>query len=118
MNLLFLAHRIPYPPNKGDKIRSWNELRYLAGRHRANNRLAFSGNGYYRHIRTHTFNADLNDESLDQSLYQPTPAEQAALAAAGYSGFPTSGATAHVTSASDPYPPTAIASRVLITVSA
>jgi sugar transferase (PEP-CTERM/EpsH1 system associated) len=33
MNLLYLAHRIPYPPNKGDKIRSWNELRYLAARH-------------------------------------------------------------------------------------
>ena len=32
--LLFLAHRIPFPPNKGDKIRSWNELRYLAARHR------------------------------------------------------------------------------------
>jgi sugar transferase (PEP-CTERM/EpsH1 system associated) len=31
MNLLFIAHRIPYPPNKGDKIRSFNELRYLAG---------------------------------------------------------------------------------------
>ncbi|MBZ6379997.1 hypothetical protein B5C34_14305 [Pacificimonas flava] len=28
--LLFLAHRIPYPPNKGDKIRSWNVLRHLA----------------------------------------------------------------------------------------
>lgn len=27
--LLFLAHRIPYPPNKGDKIRSWNILKYL-----------------------------------------------------------------------------------------
>jgi len=33
MNLLFLVHRIPYPPNKGDKIRSWNELRYLAAHH-------------------------------------------------------------------------------------
>jgi polysaccharide biosynthesis protein PslH len=29
-DLLFLAHRIPYPPNKGDKIRSWNFLRHLA----------------------------------------------------------------------------------------
>lgn len=29
-DLLFLAHRIPFPPNKGDKIRSWNILRYLA----------------------------------------------------------------------------------------
>lgn len=28
--LLFLAHRIPYPPNKGDKIRSWNILKYLS----------------------------------------------------------------------------------------
>jgi sugar transferase (PEP-CTERM/EpsH1 system associated) len=34
MNLLFLVHRIPYPPNKGDKIRSFHELRYLAARHR------------------------------------------------------------------------------------
>ena len=28
--LLFLPHRIPFPPNKGDKIRSYNLLRYLA----------------------------------------------------------------------------------------
>lgn len=28
--LLFLAHRIPYPPMKGDKIRSWNILRHLS----------------------------------------------------------------------------------------
>ncbi len=27
--LLFLAHRIPYPPNKGDKIRSYNLLKHL-----------------------------------------------------------------------------------------
>jgi len=33
MNILFLVHRIPYPPNKGDKIRSWNELRHLAQNH-------------------------------------------------------------------------------------
>jgi sugar transferase (PEP-CTERM/EpsH1 system associated) len=33
-DLLFLAHRIPYPPNKGDKIRSWHILRHLARRHR------------------------------------------------------------------------------------
>ena len=31
--ILFLAHRIPYPPNKGDKIRSWNFLRHLARKH-------------------------------------------------------------------------------------
>lgn len=28
--LLLLVHRIPYPPNKGDKIRSYNLLRHLA----------------------------------------------------------------------------------------
>lgn len=33
-NLLFLAHRLPYPPNKGDKIRSYHLLRFLAGRYR------------------------------------------------------------------------------------
>jgi len=32
--LLFLSHRIPYPPNKGDKIRSFHLLEYLARRHR------------------------------------------------------------------------------------
>jgi sugar transferase (PEP-CTERM/EpsH1 system associated) len=31
--LLFLAHRIPYPPNKGDKIRSFHLLRHLSARY-------------------------------------------------------------------------------------
>jgi sugar transferase (PEP-CTERM/EpsH1 system associated) len=29
-DILFLAHRIPYPPDRGDKIRSWNVLKHLA----------------------------------------------------------------------------------------
>lgn len=29
-SLLFISQRIPYPPNKGDKIRSYNILRHLA----------------------------------------------------------------------------------------
>ena len=33
-DLLFLAHRIPYPPDKGEKIRSFNILRHLARTHR------------------------------------------------------------------------------------
>ncbi len=33
MKILFLSHRIPYPPNKGDKIRSFNILRHLAEKH-------------------------------------------------------------------------------------
>jgi sugar transferase (PEP-CTERM/EpsH1 system associated) len=30
-DLLFLAHRIPFPPDRGDKIRSFHELKHLAG---------------------------------------------------------------------------------------
>ena len=33
-SLLFLAHRLPFPPNKGDKVRSYHFLRHLAGRYR------------------------------------------------------------------------------------
>jgi sugar transferase (PEP-CTERM/EpsH1 system associated) len=31
-HVLYLVHRIPYPPDKGDKIRSYHWLRYLAER--------------------------------------------------------------------------------------
>lgn len=33
-NLLYLVHRLPYPPNKGDKVRSYHVLKHLAQRHR------------------------------------------------------------------------------------
>ena len=33
MRILFLAHRLPYPPNKGDKIRSFWELSTLGASH-------------------------------------------------------------------------------------
>ena len=33
-DLLFLAHRVPFPPDRGDKIRSYNILKHLAARHR------------------------------------------------------------------------------------
>lgn len=59
-----------------------------------------SGNVYQRYIRTNTLNGDLNDDSLDQSVYQPSAAERAALTAAGYTGFPASGETA----ANTPFP--------------
>jgi sugar transferase (PEP-CTERM/EpsH1 system associated) len=31
--ILYLVHRLPYPPNKGDKVRSYHLLRHLAERH-------------------------------------------------------------------------------------
>jgi sugar transferase (PEP-CTERM/EpsH1 system associated) len=33
-SLLFLVHRIPFPPNKGDKVRSFHLLKFLASRYR------------------------------------------------------------------------------------
>lgn len=33
-DLLYLVHRLPYPPNKGDKVRSFNLLKHLAKKHR------------------------------------------------------------------------------------
>lgn len=32
-NLLYLVHRLPYPPNKGDKVRSYHLLKHLAAKH-------------------------------------------------------------------------------------
>jgi sugar transferase (PEP-CTERM/EpsH1 system associated) len=33
VRILYLAHRLPYPPNKGDKIRTYHMVRHLAARH-------------------------------------------------------------------------------------
>ena len=33
-NLLYLVHRLPYPPNKGDKVRSYHLLKHLTASHR------------------------------------------------------------------------------------
>ena len=33
MRLLFLTHRLPYPPDKGERIRAYHELRFLGARH-------------------------------------------------------------------------------------
>ena len=72
----------------------------LVGNHAVSERLNLSGNAYYRRIKTKTLNGDLNEDSLDQTVYQPNAAEQAALRAAGYTGFPTSGENA----ANTPFP--------------
>jgi sugar transferase (PEP-CTERM/EpsH1 system associated) len=33
MKILFLTHRVPYPPDRGDRIRSFNFIKYLSERH-------------------------------------------------------------------------------------
>ena len=69
-----------------------------------------SSNAYFRHIRTRTLNGDINEDSLDQAVYQPNAVEQAALAAAGYTGFPTSGESA----ANTPFPSWRCIAQVLL----
>lgn len=66
----------------------------LTGKHSLSDTTLVSGNVYYRKITSSTYNGDINEEALSQSLYQPSAGERAALAAAGYTGFPTSGANA------------------------
>jgi sugar transferase (PEP-CTERM/EpsH1 system associated) len=33
VKIFYLAHRLPYPPNKGEKIRAFNQIRQLAKKH-------------------------------------------------------------------------------------
>ncbi len=80
--------------SKPDETRNRSIFLNLEGKHSLNADTLLSGNVYYRRIRTTTYNGDINEDSLDQSVYQPSLAERNALAAAGYSGFPAAGANA------------------------
>jgi outer membrane receptor protein involved in Fe transport len=82
----------------------------LALRRRAGTGVAWSANLYYRDIDTRTLNGDVNEESLDQSLYQPSAVERAGLIAAGYDGVPAAGATA----ANTPFPSWRCIANVLL----
>ncbi|MES2740004.1 MAG: TIGR03087 family PEP-CTERM/XrtA system glycosyltransferase [Pseudomonadota bacterium] len=50
--ILYLTHRIPYPPDKGDKIRSYHVLRHLAARHRVHLGCFIDDPADRRHIAT------------------------------------------------------------------
>ena len=93
-----------------DQTRNRSLLFNLAGSHALGDDVQLSGNLYYRKIRTATLNGDLNDDALDQSVYQPGAAERAALAAAGYTGVPASGANA----ANTPFPSWRCIANVLL----
>ncbi len=66
----------------------------FTAKHAASRALTFAGNVYFRDIRAETTNGDINEDSLDESVYQPSAADIKALTAAGYTGFPLSGANA------------------------
>ena len=85
---------------KPDTTKNRSTLVNLSWQQRLSNALTFQGNAYVRHLRTNTLNGDINEDALDQAVYQPSAAELTALRAAGYSGVPTAGATA----ANTPFP--------------
>jgi len=62
--------------------------------HAFSSTLTVSGNAWFRNIRTEGVNGNANTDSLTQNIYQPNARERAALTAAGYTGFPSSGANA------------------------
>lgn len=71
----------------------WNRspaLTLNAG-YQVNSALTLSGNAYFRYIRSDTINPNLNSNSFDESLYNMSAGDIAALTAAGYAGFPTTG---------------------------
>ncbi len=82
---------------KPDTTKNQSLFLNLAALHSLSDRATLSGNAYYRNIRSSATYGDLNSNSLNQSLYQPNVTEQAALSAAGYTGVPTSGASANNT---------------------
>ena len=78
------------PDTTGNRSPSFNFI----AKHILSDTLTFSGNAWYRNIRTEGINGNANTDSFDESVYQPNAADIAALKAAGYTGFPTSGANA------------------------
>lgn len=89
MRLLAADRSSVYTAPDNTRNRAW--LVNLKGRHDLSDSVRLNGNLFWRQISTETTNGDVNDNSLGQSPYQPNAAERAALAAAGYSGFPLSG---------------------------
>ena len=92
-DLQFLRNDYDSVYTKPDNTQNEAYLFNLVASYKASEVLTLSGNAYYRNIKTGTLNGDLNDDALGGSLYQPSTAERAALTAAGYTGFPTSGET-------------------------
>jgi outer membrane receptor protein involved in Fe transport len=76
------------PDSTANRSPSFNFI----ARHSFSDALTFTGNAWYRNIRTETINPNFNGDVAGNDIYQPTADEQAALTAAGYTGFPTAGA--------------------------
>ena len=63
--LLFLAHRLPFPPNKGDKLRSYHFLKHLASRYRVYLGTFIDDADDWKHVaKVRSMCADLHVQSL------------------------------------------------------
>ena len=87
----------------GDTLANRAPTFNFIARHTFNDKLNFLGNAWFRNIRTEDINPNFNTDVFGNDIYQPTPAEQAILSAAGYTGFPASGA--NITNTPFPYWP-------------
>ena len=76
MNILFLCHKIPYPPNKGDRIPTFYRMEYLAKKH--NLHLVFPC--YYKEEMDHLENLRKYSASIDTVYINPTLAKAKSLA--------------------------------------
>lgn len=52
MNILYICHRIPYPPNKGDKIRSFHQIRHLSKEHAVHLACLVDDKDDLKHVKT------------------------------------------------------------------
>jgi outer membrane receptor protein involved in Fe transport len=96
----FLARDYDSVYTKPDNTLNDSRFLSLSATHKATENITLSGNAYYRRIKSSTLNGDINEDSIEQNVYQPNAGEQEALEDAGYTGFPTSGESA----ANTPFP--------------
>ena len=69
MRILYLVHRIPYPPNKGDKIRSFNEIKYLSKRHKIHLACLIDEDRDIGHIKTlEKYCSSVNAVKIDKKI--------------------------------------------------
>jgi len=68
MDIVFLSHRVPFPPNKGEKIRTFHQIQYLARRgHRIHVLSPVAGDEDIRHLQS------LQQQYCQQALHAPQP---------------------------------------------
>ncbi len=84
---------------KPDETRNLGSSVTLQFERELNSQLKASGHAYWRQVRTSTYNGDINEGSLDQSVYTLSAADRAALTSAGIA-YPSTA----ITAANTPFP--------------